>query len=97
VDVVGKKRKKTVRCDPKECGMEMKVDKMMDKFSTVAEKLTENIQKLTDQGKFVEKLDQKIDRVESKVDKNSQMVWKMAGVGMAGVVIIPLLFQLFVK
>jgi len=95
---MGKKRKKEyVKCDPKECGMELKVDKMMDKFSVVAEKLTENIQKLTDQGEFVNKLDQKIDRVEAKVDKNSQMVWKMVGVGMAAVVIIPLLFQVFAK
>jgi len=101
---MGKKQKKVRDCSPAECGMEIKVDGFISKITQAIEKLTDNqhslslsIQKLTDQGEFVNKLDQKIDRVEAKVDKNSQMVWKMAGVGMAAVVMIPLLFQVFIK
>ena len=95
---MAKKKIKEVRCDPRYCGLDEKLEKFMDRISEVIIKLTDgqvksdlSIQKLIDQGKFVEKLDSKIDRVEAKVDKNSQMVWKMVGIGMATAIVVPVI------
>ena len=69
---------------------EVRMEQFMDRIEGIVKTLSDNqqtiglsIQKLTDQFEFVEKLDTKIDRVECKVDRNSHMVWKMVGIGMA--------------
>ena len=95
-------KKKKTRCDPVKCGMEEKLQRVMDKFTTIAEKLAEGqqdiritLQRLTDNMEFVEKLDEKVDRVECKVDKNGAMVWKMVGTGGALLILIPLALELY--
>lgn len=87
-------------CNPEVCGVERRIEGVMERFTLVSEKLTENqtnmrisIQKLTDNAEFVNKLDQKVDRVEAKVDRNSQLVWKIVGAGMMVAFLVPLALQ----
>ena len=93
-------KKKKVMCDPRDCGIEETVEKVFNKFSEVTEKLVENqgimqvqIQRLTDNIEVIGKVEKRMDKIEEKVDRNSVMVWKMVGIGMAGAIAGPLLLS----
>lgn len=97
-----KLKAKRRKCSPFDCGMEDKVNNIMERFTRVSEKLTDNqiemrlsIQKLSDNIDSMKSLSAKQDKLEEKVDKNSQMVWKMAG-GMSLLALaVPVLLNFF--
>lgn len=100
---MGKKKEK-VGCTPTECGMEDKINKVMERFYHIAEKLTENqqtmqiqIQKLSDNVEGIKRLDCRLDDMEVDVKKNSIMMYKAMGIGMAVAVALPFIVGMIVE
>ena len=96
---MGKKKKES--CDPVACGMEAKVEKVMERFYHIAEKLTENQQsmqiqivKLTENMQAIAKMDDRMDDMEQDIKKNSMMMYKAVGMGMAAAAVAPFLIGL---
>jgi len=97
---MGKQQKK-VRCDPRTCGIEVTVKEVFREFKDIAGKLTENqtsmqlqIQKLSDNIEVIGKVEKRMDKIEEKVDKNSMMMYKVVGIGMAFAAATPFLVGL---
>lgn len=102
---MGKKGKKKLNrrstdCSPTECGMQQKLDMALEKFAGIAQQLTENHQALrenvialTENVKGVQKMEHRLDVLEGEVRKNSALVYKIVGIGMAVATVAPFIFQ----
>ena len=97
-----KRRAADVPCDPSNCSATAYIEKVLGDFTGIAEKLTEgqvqmqiNLAKLTEAMGGIKRLDGDLTKLEDKVDKNSQVLWKVVGVGMALAMVIPLVIQNF--
>ena len=92
--------KKNKSCDPVVCGMEAKVEKVMERFYHIAEKLTENQQsmqiqivKLTENMQAIAKMDDRMDGMEQDIKTNSMMMYKMVGGAVEVAALIPVLMN----
>ena len=104
---MGKKGKKDrwkhlVECDPSMCDAHAHVERALDDFKMIADKIADNqvslqinLAKLTESMEGVKRLGERVEKVEGKVDENSKLMYKMVGIGMAGAVVVPIVLQKF--
>lgn len=93
-------RRRATDCSPSLCGMQEKVDGALEVFKSIAEKLTENqtqlrisVAKLTESVEGIHRLDDRVDKLEDIVRKNSALMYKIVGIGMAGAILLPSLLK----
>lgn len=87
------------------CKMEGRIDDVVERFSRLAEKLTENqieirlnIVKLTENMHDMKRVHGRVDKVEEDIKKIAPLVYKMVGVATFLAVLIPaILTEYFMK
>jgi len=84
-------------CNPSSCGVQPYLEKVLGDFSSVAEKIAENqvalqvnMAKLTEAVGGIKRVDADLSKLEDKVDKNSVILYKVVGIGMAIAAIAPI-------
>lgn len=87
-------------CDPLKCGMQTKLEQALDKFTHIAEGLAENhtalrlnVVTLTENMKGLEEVKLDMKEMQKEIRKNSALVYKIVGGGMALAALIPHLLK----
>ena len=86
------------------CRVEGRIEEVVERFSKLAEKLTDNqiemrmsIVKLSENMQDLKRVHTRIDKIETDVKKMTPLVYKMVGVASAFAVAVPILIGVFLK
>ena len=86
------------------CRMEGRIEEVVERFSRLAEKLTENqiemrmnIVKLSENMHDLKRVHGRVDQVEQDVKKLTPLVYKMVGVCATAALILPIAISYFIK